>query len=48
MFRFFIGDVRDRERVNMALNGIDIVVHAAALKQIIQLSTILLNILRQI
>ena len=34
MFRFFIGDVRDRERVNMALNGIDIVVHAAALKQI--------------
>ena len=32
--RFFIGDVRDRERVNRAMNGVDIVVHAAALKQI--------------
>ena len=32
----------------MALNGIDIVVHAAALKQIDTAGTILLNILRQI
>jgi UDP-N-acetylglucosamine 4,6-dehydratase/5-epimerase len=32
--RYFIGDVRDRERVCRALEGIDIVVHAAALKQI--------------
>ncbi len=32
--RFFIGDVRDCERLNRALNGIDIVVHAAALKQV--------------
>jgi UDP-N-acetylglucosamine 4,6-dehydratase len=32
--RFFIGDVRDRERVYRAMNGVDIVVHAAALKQI--------------
>ena len=32
--RFFIGDVRDRERVYRALNGVDIVVHAAALKQV--------------
>lgn len=32
--RFFIGDVRDRERVNRAMNGVDIVVHTAALKQV--------------
>ena len=30
--RFFIGDVRDKERLNRALDGIDCVVHAAALK----------------
>jgi len=32
--RFFIGDVRDRERLFRAMEGIDIVVHAAALKQV--------------
>src|SRR4029078_9711027 len=32
--RFFIGDVRDAERLNRALAGIDIVVHGAALKQV--------------
>jgi UDP-N-acetylglucosamine 4,6-dehydratase/5-epimerase len=32
--RFFLGDVRDRERLNRALSGIQIVVHAAALKQV--------------
>lgn len=32
--RFFIGDVRDRERLDRALRGIEIVVHAAALKQV--------------
>ena len=32
--RFFIGDVRDKERLQRAMYGIDIVVHAAALKQI--------------
>lgn len=32
--RFFIGDVRDRHRVYRAMNGVDIVVHAAALKQV--------------
>jgi UDP-N-acetylglucosamine 4,6-dehydratase len=32
--RFFIGDVRDPERLHRALHGIDIVVHAAALKQV--------------
>ena len=33
-FRFFIGDVRDRSRLNLAFNGVDFVIHAAALKQI--------------
>lgn len=32
--RFFIGDIRDRERLGRALKGIQIVVHAAALKQV--------------
>jgi len=32
--RFFIGDVRDRDRLLRALEGIDTVVHAAALKQV--------------
>lgn len=32
--RFFIGDVRDKERLRRAMEGIDVVVHAAALKQI--------------
>ena len=30
--RFFIGDVRDKERLNRALDGIDYVIHAAATK----------------
>lgn len=30
--RFFIGDVRDQDRLEMAMRGVDIVVHAAALK----------------
>jgi UDP-N-acetylglucosamine 4,6-dehydratase len=32
--RYFIGDVRDRDRLDMALNNIDYVIHAAALKQV--------------
>jgi UDP-N-acetylglucosamine 4,6-dehydratase len=32
--RYFIGDVRDRERLIRAMHGVDIVVHAAALKQV--------------
>lgn len=32
--RFLIGDIRDRERVYRAMSGVDIVVHAAALKQV--------------
>jgi len=32
--RYFIGDVRDRDRLKRAMNGVDVVVHAAALKQV--------------
>lgn len=32
--RYFIGDVRDGERLSQAMNGVDYVVHAAALKQV--------------
>lgn len=32
--RYFIGDVRDRDRLRRAMNGVDVVVHAAALKQV--------------
>jgi UDP-N-acetylglucosamine 4,6-dehydratase len=32
--RFFIGDVRDRDRLDMAMIDVDIVIHAAALKRV--------------
>ncbi|MEM9333092.1 MAG: SDR family NAD(P)-dependent oxidoreductase, partial [Pseudomonadota bacterium] len=32
--RYFLGDVRDQDRLRRALEGIDVVVHAAALKQV--------------
>ena len=32
--RYFIGDVRDKERLTLALNNIDYVIHCAALKQV--------------
>src|SRR4030067_1374264 len=32
--RFFIGDVRDKERLYRAFRGVDYVIHAAALKQV--------------
>ncbi len=32
--RYFIGDVRDRDRLYRALDGVDFVIHAAALKQV--------------
>jgi UDP-N-acetylglucosamine 4,6-dehydratase len=32
--RYFLGDVRDRERLSQALRGVHIVIHAAALKQV--------------
>lgn len=32
--RYFIGDVRDKERINQIMDGVDYVIHAAALKQV--------------
>ena len=32
--RFFIGDVRDRDRLTRACEGVDILIHAAAIKQV--------------
>jgi UDP-N-acetylglucosamine 4,6-dehydratase len=32
--RYFIGDVRDQDRLRRAMEGIDVVIHAAALKQV--------------
>lgn len=34
LLRFFIGDVRDKDRLKRALNGVDYVIHAAAMKQV--------------
>jgi len=33
--RYFIGDVRDRDRLYRAFEGVDVVIHAAALKQVV-------------
>jgi UDP-N-acetylglucosamine 4,6-dehydratase len=32
--RFFVGDVRDRDRVKAAMEGVDLVIHAAAMKRV--------------
>ena len=32
--RYFIGDVRDKERLSRAMRGVDFVIHAAAMKQV--------------
>ena len=32
--RYFIGDVRDKDRLHRAFNGVDYVIHAAAMKQV--------------
>lgn len=34
ILRYFIGDVRDEQRLRMAMKGVDYVIHAAALKQV--------------
>jgi len=34
IFRFFLGDVRDLDRLNIAMKDVDYVIHAAALKQV--------------
>ena len=34
LIKYFIGDIRDYSRLKMAMQGVDIVVHAAALKQV--------------
>ena len=34
VMRYFIGDVRDEDRLKMAMKGVDYVIHAAALKQV--------------
>lgn len=34
VMRYFLGDVRDRDRLTQAMRGVDIVLHAAALKQV--------------
>ena len=34
IMRFFIGDVRDKDRLLRAMNGVDYVIHAAAMKQV--------------
>ena len=32
--RYFIGDIRDKQRLKLAMHGVDFVIHAAALKQV--------------
>ena len=32
--RYFLGDIRDRDRLRRALHGVDVIIHAAALKQV--------------
>jgi UDP-N-acetylglucosamine 4,6-dehydratase len=32
--RYFIGDIRDRDRLSRAFNGVNVIVHAAAMKQV--------------
>ena len=41
--RFFIGDVRDKERLYRAFKDVDYVIHAAAMKQVQLVSIILLK-----
>jgi UDP-N-acetylglucosamine 4,6-dehydratase (inverting) len=34
ILRFFVGDVRDKDRLKRACNGVDFIIHAAAMKQV--------------
>ena len=45
--RYFLGDVRDLPRLRTATEGVDIVIHAAALKQVPLQNTILLKQLKR-
>ena len=36
--RYYLGDVRDYERLNYALKDVDLVVHAAALKHVLPIA----------
>ena len=45
--RYFIGDVRDLERLTRACEGVDVIIHAAAIKQVDRRSTILKSALKQ-
>ena len=40
IMRYFIGDVRDKDRLIQAMEGVDFVIHAAALKQVHTLTSI--------
>ena len=46
--RFFIGDVRDKNRLYRAFDGVDIVIHAAALNKYLLQNIILLKLLKPI
>ena len=47
IIRYLLGDVRDLERLKMAMRGVDIVVHAAALKQVPAAEYNPMNLLKQ-
>ena len=48
LFLDFLGDVRDLDRLKMAMNEVDYVIHAAALKQVPKPNIIRWSLLRQI
>ena len=45
--RYFLGDVRDYERCLEVTSGVDIVIHAAAIKHVILQNIILLKLQKQ-
>lgn len=46
--RFLLGDVRDQDRLIRAFQGVDYVIHAAAMKHVHWRNTIRMNVLKQI